>query len=243
MVLAASLPSSPRISVSTTMTRLPMCSGWLCALTGPDRGAAQKKLVLDSMVAVPPAPSGRFRNAHTAPEESARAITIPPCRTSLPVHRLGAQSTLSTTSFGSALSAVMPSVTPSGTSEWIISVAAESVTCSASHCLQCLGGGRVGGIERPDRHLGNRHIQRRADNRGHAEERQLISVVPQTQRHGDVSELGPLGLATRVGRQLGKQFGQPRVEGGLNLAVQPFEDMCPPLRQIGDARCHAAWMQ
>src|SRR6202012_3037309 len=119
----------------------------------PDRVAA-KNLLLDSMVAVPPAPSGRFRNAHTAPEESTRAMTIPPCRTSLPVHRLGAQSRLSTTSFGSALSAVIPSVTHSGTSEWIISVAAESVTCSASHCLQCLGGGRVGGIERIDRPLG-----------------------------------------------------------------------------------------
>src|ERR1700684_2644480 len=242
MVLAASLPSSPRISVSTTMTRLPMCSGWLCALTVPERVAA-KKWVLDSMVAVPPAPSGRFRNAHTAPDESARAMTIPPCSTSLPVHRLGAQSRLSTTSFGPAVSAVMPNVTHSGTSEWIISVAAVSVTCSASHCLQRLGSGRVGGIERLDRHFGDRHIQRRADDRGHAEERQLFSVVPQAQRNGDVGELGTLGLAARVGRQLGKQFGQPLVLGGLDLAVQPFEDMCPPLRQIGDAGCHAVWMQ
>src|SRR5271154_1864578 len=242
MVLAASLPSSPRISVSTTMTRLPMCSGWLCALTVPER-VAPRKLVLDSMVAVPPAPSGRFRNAHTAPDESARAMTIPPCSTSLPVHRLGAQSMLSTTSFGPAVSAVMPSVTHSGTSEWIISVAAVSVTYSASHCLQRLGGVRVGGIERLDRHLGDRHIQRRTDDRGHAEERQLFSVVAQAQRNGDVGELGPLGLASRVGRQLGKQCGQPRVAGGLDLAVQPFEDMCPPLRQIGDPGCHAVWMQ
>src|SRR3984885_2844684 len=242
MVLAASLPSSPRISVSTTMTRLPMCSGWLCALTVPERVAA-KKLVLDSMVAVPPAPSGRFRNAHTAPDESAKAMTIPPCSTSLPVHRFGAQSRLSTTSFGPAVSAVMPSVTHSGTSEWIISVAAVSVTCSASHCLQRLGGGRVGGIERLDRHLGNRHIQRRTDDRGHAEERQLLSVVAQAQRNGDVGELGRLGLAARVGRQLGEQFAQPWVAGGPDLAVQPFEDMCPPLRQIDDAGSHSVWMQ
>src|ERR1700729_3700001 len=169
MVLAASLPSSPRISVSTTMTRLPMCSGWLCALTVPERVAA-KKLVLDSMVAVPPAPTGgnkKKEQPHPAPDESAKAITIPPCRTSLPVHRFGAQSRLSTTSFGPAVSAVMPSVTHSGTSEWIISVAAVSVTCSASHCLQRLDGVGVGGIERLDRHFGHRHIQRRADNRGH----------------------------------------------------------------------------
>src|ERR1700722_7150995 len=242
MVLAASLPSSPRISVSTTMTRLPMCSGWLCALTVPER-VAEKKLVLDSMVAVPPAPSGRFRNAHTAPDESARAMTIPPCSTSLPVHRFGAQSRLSTTSFGSAASAVMPSVTQSGTSEWIISVAAVAVTCSASHCLQRLGGGRVGGIERLDRHLVDRHIQRRADDRGHAEERQLLSVVAQAQRNGDVGEFGRLSLAARVGRQLGEQFARRWVGGGPDLGVQPFEDMCPPLRQIDDAGRHAVWMQ
>ena len=37
-------------------------------------------------------------------------------------------------------------------------------------------------------------IQRRADDRGHAEERQLLSVVPQAHRNGDVGELGPLGF-------------------------------------------------
>src|SRR6202046_229684 len=242
MVLAASLPSSPRISVSTTITRLPMCSGWLCALTVPERVAA-KKLGLDSMVAVPPAPWGGFRHAHTAPEEPAGAITIPPCSTSLPVHRFGAQSRLNTTSFGPAVSAVMPSVTHSGTSEWIISVAAVSVTCSASHCLQRIDGVRVGWIERLDRHFGDCHIKRRAHDRGHAEERQLVSVVAPAQRNGDVGELGPLGLAARAGRQLGKQFSQPRVAGCLDLAVQPFEDMCPPLKKIGDAGCHAVWMQ
>src|ERR1700679_1638405 len=187
MVLAASLPSSPRISVSTTMTRLPMCNGWLCALTVPERVAA-KKLVLDSMVAVPPAPWGRFRNAHTAPDESASAITIPPCSTSLPVHRFGAQSRLSTTSFGPAVSAVMPSVTHSGTSEWIISVAAVAVTCSASHCLQRLRGGR-----------------------------------------------GGRGRGAGVGEHLAEQCAHPWVGGARALAVHPFEDMCPPLRQIDDA--------
>src|ERR1700744_4908976 len=242
MVLAASLPSSLRISVSTTMTRLPMCSGWLCALTVPERVAA-KKLVLDSMVAVPPAPWGRLRNAHTAPDASARAITIPPCSTSLPVHRFGAQSRLSTTSFGPAVSAVMPSVTHSGTSEWIISVAAVSVTCSASRCLQHLDSVRVGWIERLDRHFGDCHIKRRAHNRGHAEERQLFSAVPQAQRNGDVGERGSLGLAARGRRQLGTRPGPPRIAGSRSLAVQPFEDMCPPLRQIGDAGCHAVRMQ
>src|ERR1700722_16439679 len=241
MVLAASLLSSPRISVSTTMTRLPMCSGRLCALTVPERVAA-KKLVLDSMVAVPPAPWGRFRNAHTPPDESARAMTIPPCSTSLPVHRFGAQSRLSTTSFGSAASAVMPSVTHSGTSEWIISVAAVSVTCSASHCLQRLGGGRVGGIERLDRHFGDRHIQRRADDSGHAEERQLFSVVPQAQRNGDVGELGPPAPARGGGRHRGKECGRRGAAGGGDWAGRPLEDMPPPLRQVGDAGCHAVWM-
>src|ERR1700730_6701277 len=158
------------------MVRVPMCSGRLCALTVPERVEA-KKLVLDSMVAVPPAPSGRFKNAHAPPAESARAMTIPPCSTSLPVVRVGAQSRLNTTSSARKVSAVMPRVAHSGIWVWINSVAAASVMGSPSHCVQRLSGFRVGGIKRLDCHFGDRDIQRGADDGSHAEKSQLGLAV------------------------------------------------------------------
>src|SRR5271166_199031 len=240
--LAASLPSSPRTSVSSTMTRFPMCSGRLCALTVPPRVAA-KKLVLDSMVAVPPAPSGRFRNAHTPPAESARAMTIPPCSTLLPVQSVGAQSRLSTTSSGRNVSAVMPRVAHSGTCAWINSVAAASVMSSPSNSVQRRSGFRVGRVERLDRNLGDRDVQRRANDGGHAEECQLLIAMKQAQRHRDVGELGALGNAARIRRQLGVQLGQPRVACGVHLPVQAFEDVRAPLCEIGDAWRHAVGVQ
>ena len=56
----------------------PRCSGRELAVTAPSR-TARMKFVLDSIVAVPTAPSGRFRYAHVPPPLSASAISTPPC--------------------------------------------------------------------------------------------------------------------------------------------------------------------
>jgi hypothetical protein len=54
------LPASSKRSVSTTIVRLPRCSGRERASTVPER-TAEKKFVFDSIVAVALEPSGRLR--------------------------------------------------------------------------------------------------------------------------------------------------------------------------------------
>ena len=96
VTLATRRPVSSRTSVSTTIVDEPRCSGVAVAMTEPLR-TAPRKLVFDSMVAVPPAPSGRLRNAHAPPAESASAMMTPPCSRPLLVQSAGLQSTSSTT--------------------------------------------------------------------------------------------------------------------------------------------------
>ena len=62
----------------------------------PPRTGA-RRFVLDSIVVVPAAPSGRLRNAHTAPAVSARLMSAPPCMAPAAVHSSSRQSSLSCT--------------------------------------------------------------------------------------------------------------------------------------------------
>src|SRR5262249_1851684 len=74
---ATSLPSSSKSSVSTTIVRLPLWSARDTAWTRPPR-IGPRKFVFDSIVAVPFASWGRFRNARKPPAESATDISAPP---------------------------------------------------------------------------------------------------------------------------------------------------------------------
>src|SRR5207253_9104703 len=66
------------------------------------------------MVVVPDALSGRFRSAHAAPAESARAMITPPWSTPPAVQRDGAHAIDSTTFSAVYESALVPRVVASG---------------------------------------------------------------------------------------------------------------------------------
>src|SRR5688572_6896251 len=108
VVLATSLPSAVRSSVSTTIVVAPRCSGVAVAVIEAPSRTPPRKFVFDSIVDVPLAPSGRLRNADAAPAESASAISTPPCSKPALVQRAACQSRWSTTRSGANSDAVMP---------------------------------------------------------------------------------------------------------------------------------------
>src|SRR5690606_37804897 len=110
---AASRPPASRSSVSATITVRPTLSGRAVAATWP-AVTGRRKLVAEEMVAVPRAPSGRLRNAHQPPAESASAISAPPCSSPPAVQRVPSQSSRSTTSSGPTFTAVAPSTAVNG---------------------------------------------------------------------------------------------------------------------------------
>ena len=75
---------------------------------------APKKFVLDSIVDVPIAPSGRFENAHAPAAESASAMIAPPWSSPLLVHNSGFQLIDTTTASGVEDVTCTPSVAHNG---------------------------------------------------------------------------------------------------------------------------------
>src|SRR5215216_26100 len=110
---ATSVPSASRTSVSTTTTERPTRSGRATASTWPSR-TARRKLVLDEIVAVPFAPSGRLRNAHVPATLSARPMIAPPCSTPPAVQSSGAQASRARTSSAVPPTSSAPSALPNG---------------------------------------------------------------------------------------------------------------------------------
>lgn len=84
----------------------PTWSGVVVATAEPER-IARKKFVFDSIVVVL-APSGRLRNAHTAPRVSASVINAPPCRTPPAVQRVGCHAMRPSTVDAVAVTIVIP---------------------------------------------------------------------------------------------------------------------------------------
>src|SRR5437867_272277 len=105
----------------------------------------KKKLVFDSMVVVPMAPSGRLSSAHAAPAESASAMSTPPWRIPAAVHSDGAHASDMTTSSAVYASVSMPRVAARGMSSRTTRVASRS----AMHRI--LVGGGEHEHDRPDR--------------------------------------------------------------------------------------------
>src|SRR5437867_4425839 len=104
---ATLLPVSSKRSVSITITVRPVCRGRATPSTWPP-DTARRKLVLDSMVVVPAAPSGRLRKAQMPPMVSARLMRAPPCNTPPVVQRVGSQASLARTSSAPAETSSTP---------------------------------------------------------------------------------------------------------------------------------------
>src|ERR1700737_2181150 len=95
------------------MTVLPMCRGRATAVTRPPR-TARRKLVFDSMVAVPAPPPGRLRKAQKPPRLSASPMRAPPCSTPPLVQRLGSQATDAVTWSDAAVTSSTPRTAANG---------------------------------------------------------------------------------------------------------------------------------
>src|SRR5690242_9549234 len=87
----------------------------------------------------------------------------------------------------------------------------------------------VRGEEGLDAQLLQRDVERRAEGRDDAHERQAADA----QRYEDLAGAGQrrLGVRARVAAQLGQQAGELRIVGRRDLAAQPGEQVRPPLAE------------
>src|SRR5205085_6159335 len=97
VTFATRRPASSNRSVSTTITVRPTWRGRATASTWPSR-TARRKLVFDSIVVVPAAPSGRLRNAAMPPTVSASPMSAPPWSAPPVVQRDGSHASRARTS-------------------------------------------------------------------------------------------------------------------------------------------------
>ena len=119
----------------------------------------------------------------------------------------------------------------------------------AGRRIACIAAARclVGRIERLERQLGERDLDRGAEYGDGAEERQDARVRAQPQRHGDLVGMGMRRLAlpctAGICGKLRQQVIDPVVAGQPPLPAQPLQQMRAPFREICDQRRQTARMQ
>src|SRR5262245_5693653 len=105
---------------------------------------------------------------------------------------------------------------------------------------------RIGREERLDRKLGDGDVDGGPEDRPGADERQLIAVVPESERHRDVAEGGVERrprLAGGIGLELLAQHRQRGIAGRDRVARESVEEMLAPLVEVEDPRGHSLRMQ
>ena len=120
----------------------------------------------------------------------------------------------------------------------------------AGEAPQGFAGRGIGGEERLQRQLRQGDVERRAEHRRGAEEREHARVGGELQRHqhARILALGrPAATCAPPARDRppssAQQLGQHRIGGDLDLAAQAREQVRAPFRRVGDARRQALGVQ
>ena len=120
--------------------------------------------------------------------------------------------------------------------------------CLCSQMAHDPGGGLIGRKEGLDREFGQRDVDRRAEHRGRAEERQRPvhgGELERNRHHLMIARLRPAGGTgrQRVIAHFLHQVGQEGVAADIDLLAQAVDDVVPPFDQVDDARGEAGRMQ